>query len=474
MSRRSAAAASNPPIDIHTTVQMPNTPATEKKADEKPDFWTYMHSLTPEEWRNHIVYLTRENPKTSINGIGGYLTKLQQPFDIEDIKTAYGGYEFSFIMKNGNDLAYSGRFRVEAPPKYDAVRENPNAVGAPSGGSSAMSGDVLKVLEQQNERLYQVLTTLQGAKEENPAISGAIEMLTSAYKTGLSAVSTGSGAGGDPAKQLEQTLALAERIVSVRGGGGGGDVMTTLLAPLLKTMMEKMLTPPDPLEQITKLGAVLDVLEKFRGGGGESHPKDWKASLVQEGVRHIPDLLQAFREGNAGTVEAARLRAIESQNRARTAEVLEAQRRGAPPPATQPITAPTPGAAPRPVAARSAPTVSGDFETESLSANVEVAVEAAAPEIEQEQRRQEFKVQIVNMIRMGASGETIADFLYDVNEEFCKDLCKYTPEMITAFFAKDPILKLAVEDPRWQEVLIEAHDYIVETEAETANEARPA
>src|SRR5258708_2438389 len=172
MPRKSMAAPTNQPIDVHTTIQMPQ-PATEKPvAPDKPDFWSYMQSLSPEAWKNHIVYLTRENPKTSINGIGGYLTKLQQAFDIEDIKVAFGGYEFSYIMKKGNDdIIYSGRFRIESPPKYDPSREN--ATPAAAAPASTIDGNVLKVLEQQNERLYEVLTTLQGAKDENPAISSA-------------------------------------------------------------------------------------------------------------------------------------------------------------------------------------------------------------------------------------------------------------------------------------------------------------
>lgn len=475
MSRRSAAAGSNPPIDIHTTVQMPNAATPEKKTEDKPDFWTYMHSLTPEQWKDHIVYLTRENPKTSINGIGGYLTKLQQPFDIEDIKLAYGGYEFSYIMKKGNDLVYGGRFRVEAPPKYDPSRENSTSSVA-SSASATMGGDVLKVLEQQNERLYQVLTTLQGAKEDNPAVSGAIEMLTSAYKTGLSAVATPHQSNTDAATQLQTMLSIGEKIANLRGPGL--DIEKILANPLIAPLIQRLLNP-DPLADITKLGAVLDVLDKLRGGGGEAAPKDWKAALVSQGMQYVPEILNALKEGNAGTVETARLRAIESQNRARAAEVLDAQRRGvAPPSGLQPAAQVQP-IRPQPVVVASrAPAIriDGGLQTEALNAQPGAAAQEMPLDeaVQRAQYDETMKVQVVNLLRMGCSGETIADFLYDVKPEFCAELAKYTPEMITTFFANDPILKLAVEDPRWQEVLNEAHDYIVETEAEEAKEAAPA
>jgi hypothetical protein len=81
-----------------------------------------MQSLTLEQWKDHIVYVTRELPKTHMNGIGGgYLVKMQEAFDIEDIKVAFGGYEFSYIMKNKNEVLRSTR------------RENPPA--APSAAN---------------------------------------------------------------------------------------------------------------------------------------------------------------------------------------------------------------------------------------------------------------------------------------------------------------------------------------------------
>jgi hypothetical protein len=452
MPRRSVAAAPSQPINVHTTIDMPNAAPPDKKPEEKPEFWNYMASLTQEDWKNHIVYLTRENPKTSINGIGGYLTKLQQPFDIEDIKLAYGGYEFSYIMKRGNDLAYSGRFRVEAPPKYDPSRESGAPAAAPgNGGAANVDGNILKVLEQQNERLYQVLTTLQGAKDENPAVSNALDILTSAYKTGLTAVAGNAGAGGsagDPTKILETVLSMAERITSIRGGGGGGlsEAITVL------TSLGVLTKPKTLAEQLADAKA----LQELIGGGGE--PKDWKAAAVQAATQHLPEILDAFKAPAA----AAQARATEAQARARTAETLR----------TVPIDRQQLQAQP---SAAAAPVIRVDgglhLEARDALPNVEVMPPAqpAPTPTSQEQYDEGLKVQIVNMFRYGASGSAIAAFLEDIKPEMAQDLKKYPPQAITEFFSQDPILKLMVADPRWPDVLSDAREFLSEDPALAPN-----
>lgn len=461
MPRARTLGAPNAPIDVHTTVNIPPNPATEKPpAPEKPDFFTYMNSLTPEEWKNHIVYLTRENPKTSINGLGGYLTKLQQTFDIEDIKNAYGGYEFSYIMKKGNEVAYSGRFRVESAPKYDPAREQTPAA-ANGAAKTDLDGNILKVLEQQNERLYQVLTQLQGAKGENPAIGSAIDILTTAYKTGMTTLRENgvTNAGTQNAgQQLEQILSIAERIASIRGGGNSNslDGLVTLLTTLGVIQKPKTLA-----EQLTDV----KLLQELITGGGDE-PKDWKAMLVKMVGEKAPEILDVLR-----------------QNAANTAAAVNARR--APVPAngqrlhTVPMNQPEIPPAAAPVAAQPQQTEvrrSGSFEVVSRddapaapAADGFVAPPGPAPAPgSQEEYDAAMKIHCVNMMRMGASGSTIAGFLEDIKPELAKDLVQYSEQMITSYFAQDPILKLMTEDPRWLEVLREAREFLAEEEEPAA------
>jgi hypothetical protein len=446
MPRKATAASSNPPMEVHTTIQMPPQASEKPLGEEKPDFWSFMQRLTPEQWKNHIVYVTRENPKTSINGVGGYLTKLQQAFDIEDIKVAFGGYEFSYIMKKGNDdIIYSGRFRIEAPPKYDPARELATAAPVAAAAGVTVGGDLMKILEQQNQRLYEVLTTLQG-REGDPAVSGAIDILTSAYKKGLDAVATQQPVGDNATKQLDDVLAIAERIVSVRGGGNGNGLTETIA---LLSSLGVLNKPKTLAEQLTEAKTLVDLL----GGGGEGNPKDWKAMGVKALVDHLPEILDALKTSTSGTISAARARM--------PAPAAQPAARG-PAPATRQPPAPAPPAPAIHVTGglQVVPRDSGDTAA-AAAVPVENTAPAGTPET-QEQYDAAMKIQMVNMMRMGASGGAIASFLEDVKPEMAKDLTKYDSTTITNFFRQDEVLRLMVEDPRWNEVLADAKEYLSE------------
>lgn len=422
---------------------MPNSTPPEKKSEEKPEFWTYMLSLSQEEWKNHIVYLTRENPKTSINGIGGYLTKLQQPFDIEDIKLAYGGYEFSYIMKRGNDLAYSGRFRVEAPPKYDPSRESGAAPQAAPANGNSLGGNA----DFQKEFISVLREELQRSRESNQGTGSehVIEMLTKASERAMEIVTKQAPGAADPTAQLSALLAMAEKLANLRspatGGalGGFGEIVTLL------TNLGVISKPKTLAEQIADAKALQELVS---GGGGEA--KDWKAAAVQAVTSHLPEILDTFK----APAVAAQARAQEANTRLRTAETLR--------------TVPLDRSQPQAQTAAAAPSVRVDgglnLEPREAAAAASPVAPAATP-ISQEQYDQGMKVQIVNMMRYGATGSAIAAFLEDVKPELAKDLATYPDQSITTYFSQDPILKFMVEDPRWPEVLADAREYLTEEEA---------
>src|SRR5260370_9544534 len=74
MSPRIANRQSKPAV-LHQTLEIPSaSPATEetpKERETRPHFWTYMRSLTPEDWKDDIVYLTPQRPKTHMNRVAG-------------------------------------------------------------------------------------------------------------------------------------------------------------------------------------------------------------------------------------------------------------------------------------------------------------------------------------------------------------------------------------------------------------------
>jgi hypothetical protein len=222
--------------------------------------------------------------------------------------------------------------------------------------------------------------------------------------------------------------------------------------------------PKTLTEQIADAKALMDVF-----GGGDGAPKDWRAMGVKALVDHLPEILDTLKTTSTNTISAAQARAAEALSRAQAAESLRNVQQQQPSAAR-----PAPAAAqPTANAAPPAPSIRVDGGLQVVprdSADVgtpTVVVETAKPTPAAEPTTQEeydtaMKIQVVNMMRMGASGGAIASFLEDVKPELAKDLTTYAPNVITDFFAKDPILKLMVEDPRWNEVLTDAREYLAE------------
>jgi hypothetical protein len=451
MPRAKATAAASPEV----TIRMPNTapPAAPPEEKEKPFFWQRVSEIPAERWEKDIeIWIYRLEPKVRMAaGERGYLDILTQPITPVYIKQKWGGGTFRIMVLEKGKLMFSTIEEIEGDPIYDKRREV-SAPAAAANGTGTMGGDVMRVLEQQNERLYEVLTTLQGAKDENPAIGSAIEILTTAYKTGLSTVSERNGNHQDPEKHLEGILKIAERIVSVRGGGGGGGLTEAIALLNSLGVLQKPKSIAEQLKEAKELGELLG------GGGGESVIKSPWLQAIKMIEPHLPEILDTFKTSSSNTIAAARARADEARARQAAADSIRSMASAGAP---QPAAAAPPAAAPPARASSGLNVVPIHSEDQAAPAAAAAAPPAAVPTT-QEQYDAAFKIQCVNMMRMGASGGSIAAFLEDVKPDLAEDLSKYPAQVITDFFAADPILKLMIEDPRWDAVLADAKDYLAD------------
>lgn len=434
------------PSVLHQTIEIPaaQTSNDESAKESRPDFWTYMHSLTPEQWKDHIVYLTRERPKTQMNGVvGGYLAKIVEPFDIEDIKMAYGGYEFSYIMKRGRDVIYGGKFSVEAEPKLDKQRESTAAAENAGGGTNGLAQQIVSMLRDELER------SRESAGGDHTT-ERAVEMLS---------------------KASEKAMEIVQKQVPTAGAGGGGN--NALLDKLMTAAIERLLTPPpaaaDPAKQLETMLSIFTKIDEIRGSGGGGGRRDWKAQLVDKGIEALPAVLDTLKQTREASLQIA-------HDRARAAEHLSR----IPTPPGRPVAPSTmtprpPGAVP---AAPADPASSG-LRTVPIDRSIPLergdsgayAVPETAPAevfVETIDRNSTaftnfLKQTIVEMIQRGDHGEQIVDFLDGAKPGFSNSLVQYPPEQLTAYLSLDPILRAAVEHPNWSEVLDEARNYIRDT-----------
>jgi hypothetical protein len=95
-----------PVLHQQISLQPPAQPEKQEPDDAGPDFWERLEQLTPEDWVSHEVHLYRRRPKVALQGLGGYLAKFQQAVTIDDIKHAFGGYDFEAMLKKDGKLAF--------------------------------------------------------------------------------------------------------------------------------------------------------------------------------------------------------------------------------------------------------------------------------------------------------------------------------------------------------------------------------
>lgn len=451
------ASQQNPPIDVHTTINMPprtDAPAESAAEPEKPDFFSYMASLSEAQWREHIVYLTRENPRSSIAGTGGYLTKFTQAFDQEDIKQAYGGYDFSYIMKKNNKIIYAGKFHVEHPPRLDATRELPPA-GQPQQQSGELVKEFISVLRDELARSREA--NLPGAGSEH-----VVDMMAKASDRAMELVTKRAGENNGVGN-LAETIALVKSLMPPPAASPWDAFANILKSPLIEPLVTRLLSPPDPMTQITQLSGLIGAIDTLRGnsGGGGGGGKDWKSQVVEGILTKAPEIIREIRETASESAKAAADRRAASEATERTAHVMATRGGpGAPPP--------PPGASASPL--RTVPIPPAGAPSDQLLPFVPdphyaeqppPAGVVDLPEGKKSDVIAEFiKTTMVRMFNESLEPDYVVDFLDEADPEICDQLVQYPAAAVTAYLANDPILAPMVNHPAWPKFLDECRAYI--------------
>ena len=474
MSPRIANRQSKPAV-LHQTLEIPSaSPATEetpKERETRPDFWTYMRSLTPEDWKDHIVYLTRERPKTHMNGVvGGYLTKIIEPFELDDIKDAYGGYEFSYIMKRGRDAIYNGRFTVEAPPKLDGQRESAAAAGE-NGGGNALVQQFVNMLREELERS-------RGAAGGDQTTTKAVEMLSKASEKAMDMIKQQVPEASNPTMQLKELLTVAKDLGVFPGAGGGGanNILETI--KVLRELGIIGQAAMDPMKNLDSMLSIFTKIDEIRGSNG-GRRRDWKETAIEKGLEYLPQVLDTFRETREANMRIA-------NDRARAAEHLSRIQNPSARPAVASVMTPRPAGASPTAPAEPAIRANSGLRTVPIDRTIidqppADPGEPAAAVIDGEVVLETIdrnspafmntvKLCVLEMVQRGDHGEQIVDFLDGAKPGFSNTLVDYTPEQLSDYFRLDPILRAAIELPNWPEVLDEARKYILD---ESADEEEP-
>lgn len=319
---------------IETTSRRRVVPAKELEIEQKakqPDFWEYLEGLTHEDWKSHILYIYRMEPKISnLTDEPSYEEKVVEQIEVEPgrfaaivdrpslegaVAAKYGGTSYRFIMKKNTEWICQAKCANGYPPKFpnkQGMYVNPNAAN-----QAGQSSDSVAV---------RAIDAVSG--KESAGITIAIEALRAA-KDALVAKPAGDGQGGSLTDRI-LTVAVERLLVPP-----APPPTNPLIDRLLTAAIDRMLAPPvapvapgtngsNPLVDKILNAAVERMLNPVPMSGE-------KTNIGVELVRALPAMISQGRD-------AVESWSVGMQAQERTAAIMSG--RAPNPPATQPASSP--------------------------------------------------------------------------------------------------------------------------------------
>lgn len=223
---------------VETVTRRRIVPAQDPQTAQTPDLWEYLRAIPQQEWAKHMVYVYRVEPPPAIALLktanqylpmpGGTQVSLSDEDEVQfAMSQHYGGGTYRIIVKKGAQWVTQGRFTLGGPYKAITI---PIDTGTPTPGAPA----VLPTGADSTAMIAgKAIDTIAG--QEHQAVNLGLGMMTTAANVIKSFTEGRPGAGSD---LMQQFMAVA---------------MQRMLAP-----------PPDPLELLTKLLAVMSQLNPQR------------------------------------------------------------------------------------------------------------------------------------------------------------------------------------------------------------------
>ena len=423
----------------------------------------YLETLPDEELFHTTVKVYRMEPA----GSNGFIERLQPAQRIDEawIQSRHGGGVFAIQVKNKNGKSgYDRNIRIVGEPKpvpMTAASSAAPVAAAPNPDDAYRR--MSELLDKMFDRFSTLQTSANAPSNASVAQDSVIEIMSSAAKKAVDLVGGEKRESRSAAGELTELLTLMEKLKPERD-----PLDAQLREAFIKRLTEPSAPPAsnDPIEQITRLGSLMEVIDKLRGEGGGKG--DWKTAIIEKVAEAIPTIAETVKASmDARAREAtAMASARKSQADAITA-VRQLQRPGtqlpqpaAPAPVAATADAPA-GVSPLRVvpieegyASRPGSPSSADLdavaEEEKIRQAGTVVIEEDSAMIEKW-----FKKRVVQLIAENADPVMLIDFIDGANPALGAMLGKFSPAQIRGYMLADPILKEATKLLNFEDFLLE-------------------
>jgi hypothetical protein len=425
---------------ITTAVSEPVEEAVKPPAAPLPeaseDFWKYIQSLTPDDWKTHTVGLYRYPlGQTKPQKLGRYVKtyKAECPLVSEDqIFEEFGGSQYDALLRGPHPEHGRQTLLAKHSWEMDGPAKNPWQTSA-TGGNHATPppSDTAAILET----LLKHLQNLQTAK--NPAQDPAVKESIALIQQLTSAMPKQQG--------ITELVAGLADLKKLTGDGGGG---SNSLIETIKVLKDLGIIGAERKSLATELKEIMEIAGMVGGGGATTGGgrRDWVTSLID----NAPTILEKVTPIADKFADAAR-------NNARVAEIRAGRIPAEPVPSTRPapaLAAPataTPAAA-APAAEAPASRIVAAPETEpATGTTAKIAIQA--PSLDW------VKARAVQLFATGKDGDAVAEWLDSIDEQLGNFLGSMDADKFSQFVKDDPILSQIATAPRFPEFVEQFVDY---------------
>lgn len=220
------------------------------------DFFSSLQAFSASEWdRDLMLYLYRLEPRRPGTTKNPNIRKYTTPVEVDEIKSKYGSGKYQFILNRRDPKSKKGTktldtyvFEIEDPdfppvvPGLDGWEKDPEnarwagwtktteGLKGSANGATTAEGTLIQMLR---EELARARASQPKDSIEAVAISKAMDVLTTAYKTGIENTSKG-GSNGDG-------LAIVKEVLAVLGTNKEKKESLDPIITLLMTQQEKQI-----------------------------------------------------------------------------------------------------------------------------------------------------------------------------------------------------------------------------------------
>jgi len=276
-----------------------------------PGFFARLKDL---DWDLHLAYVSRNEPFRPNTDRNPYMAKLSEPFDEDFLKNNYGSGVYAVRLNKRNPK--TGKDKTVEYYKATIIDENfpPRLVGyegwehdlrnqrwlwalpktQQTVGTNGQGSDSKAIIDLLRDQLNRAQQQTPSGSVEGQAITRAMDVLTTAYKTGIENTKKDDS---NNLSVVKEVLATVKELNTGKGDNGSAAIITLLtnlqaqgaaqLAAAQEAnakMVEKLIERAAPTsgvdDLIEKAGKLKDLKELFSGdgdsGGGSKRESTWE------------------------------------------------------------------------------------------------------------------------------------------------------------------------------------------------------